>query len=216
MSDAPEERYRNTFLVSAMFNLNMVDTIGSGIRKMYNFQKERFFPLPEYEIEYDRITVTITGKVLDLEYARTLASKPNLTLEEIIMLDKVQKHKQLTPDEISILKRKKLIEGRKPNFFVSKFVTDAANEKAKYIRNITLDNNHYKKLVLELIKKYSKATREEIDELLMEKLSDVLSLDQRRNKIRNLLYSMHKKDKTIEYIGSGSKSIWVAVKKIPD
>jgi len=209
-NDAPEERYRNTFLVSAMFNLNMVDTIGSGIRKMYNFQRKRFFPLPEYEIEHDRIVVTITGKVLDLEYARTLARNPNLTLEEIMMLDKVQKKKELLSDEISILKKKKLIEGRKPNFFVAKSVADVTNEKAKYIRNIAFDNDHYKKMVLALIKKYGQATREEIDDLLIEKLSDVLSSEQKRNKIRNLLYTMHKKDNTLEYIGSGSKSIWKA------
>ena len=207
-NDAPEERYRNTFLATAMFNLNMVDTIGSGIRKMYDFQRKRFFPLPEYEITHDRIKVTITGKVLDLEYARTLARNPNLSLEEIIMLDKVQKRKKLLPNEILVLKKKKLIEGRKPNFFVAKFVADATKQKAKYIKNITFDNEHYKKMVLSFIKQYGQATREEIDDLLLEKLSDVLTPKQKRTKIRNLLYSMHKKDKTIEYFGKGSKSIW--------
>lgn len=44
--DAPEEHYRNKFLATAMFNLKMVDTAGGGIRKMFNFQRERFFPLP--------------------------------------------------------------------------------------------------------------------------------------------------------------------------
>lgn len=214
MSNAPEERYRNSFLATAMFNLNMVDTIGSGIRKMYNFQKERFFPLPEYDIQPERTIVTITGKVLDLEYARTLARNPDLTLEEIIMLDKVQKKKELTDNEILTLKKKKLIEGRKPNFFVAKSIADVTNEKAKYIRNIAFDNDHYKKLVLKYIKKYGKATREEIDDLLMDKLSDVLNDSQKRTKIRNLLYSMHKRDGTIKYVGSGSKSVWKAVDKI--
>lgn len=213
MNDAPEERYRNTFLANAMFNLNMVDTIGSGIRKMYNFQKERFFPLPEYEIFSDRIIVTITGKVIDLEYARTLAQNPDLTLEEIIMLDKVQKRKMLHTNEIKLLKKKKLIEGRSPNFFVAKSIAAVTKQKAKYIRNIAFDNDHYKNLVIALIGKYGQATREEIDELLIEKLSDVLSPEQKRNKIRNLLYSMHKKDKCIEYYGSGSKSIWKLLKK---
>lgn len=213
MNDAPEERYRNAFLANAMFNLNMVDTIGSGIRKMYNYQKERFFPLPEYEITNDRIIVTITGKVIDLDYARTLAKNPTLTLEEIIMLDKVQKHKKLLPHEIKLLKSKKLIEGRSPNFFVAKSIAEVTKEKAKYIRNIAFDNDHYKSLVIALIKKYGQATRQEIDELLLEKLSDVLSPEQKRNKIRNLLYSMHKKDKTIDYFGSGSKSIWKLLSK---
>lgn len=58
-SDAPESRYRNRFLTDAMVNLNMIDTIGSGIRKMFFIQKNRFFPLPEYELKDNRVQVTI-------------------------------------------------------------------------------------------------------------------------------------------------------------
>ena len=39
--DAPESRYRNNFLATAMVNLNMIDTIGSGIRKMFYIQKKK-------------------------------------------------------------------------------------------------------------------------------------------------------------------------------
>ena len=49
-ADAPESRYRNRFLAEAMVNLNMIDTIGSGIRKMFLIQKKRYFPMPEYEL----------------------------------------------------------------------------------------------------------------------------------------------------------------------
>ena len=41
--------YRNQFLANAMVNLNMIDTVGSGIKRIYNIQKEKFFPLPEYD-----------------------------------------------------------------------------------------------------------------------------------------------------------------------
>lgn len=50
-TDAPESGYRNRFLTDAMVNLNMIDTIGSGIRKMFLIQKKRFFPLPEYDLK---------------------------------------------------------------------------------------------------------------------------------------------------------------------
>jgi len=33
-----------------MVNLNVIDTIGSGIKKMFTKQKERFFPMPDYDI----------------------------------------------------------------------------------------------------------------------------------------------------------------------
>ena len=94
MDDAPEESYRNPFLAGAMFNLKMVDTAGGGIKKILNFQRARFFPMPEYDLSNDKVKVTVTGKILDLEFARVLARNPDLTLEEIIALDKIQKKKK--------------------------------------------------------------------------------------------------------------------------
>ena len=35
MRDAPPEVYPNRFLAEAMVNLNMIDTIGSGIKRMF-------------------------------------------------------------------------------------------------------------------------------------------------------------------------------------
>ena len=209
-NDAPEERYRNAFLVSAMFNLNMVDTIGSGIRKMYNYQKERFFPLPEYEIESDRIIVTITGKILDLEYARTLSRNPTLTLEEIIMLDKVQKKKELLPNEILVLKKKKLIEGRKPNFFVSAQIAQLSNKKAEYTKNKAFEKKWYLDLIVKSIKEHGSINRNDVDELLWDKLPNWMNETQKKNKIKNLLSEL-RKNKSIANIGSDRKSKWVII-----
>jgi ATP-dependent DNA helicase RecG len=60
IEDAPEEHYRNRFLATAMFNLKMVDTAGGGIRKLFLFQKARFFPLPDYDISDNRVKLTLT------------------------------------------------------------------------------------------------------------------------------------------------------------
>jgi ATP-dependent DNA helicase RecG len=57
---SPESVYRNKFLADAMVSLNMIDTIGSGILKMFQIQKDRFFPLPEYDISDNKVQVTIT------------------------------------------------------------------------------------------------------------------------------------------------------------
>ena len=43
--DAPPSYYRNKFLADAMVNLDMIDTIGSGIRRMFEKQRDRFFPI---------------------------------------------------------------------------------------------------------------------------------------------------------------------------
>jgi len=66
IADAPEPTYRNPFLVEAMINLNMIDAIGSGIKRMFNIQWRKFFPLPDYEFDHQKVKLTVTGKVLDL------------------------------------------------------------------------------------------------------------------------------------------------------
>jgi Predicted transcriptional regulator containing an HTH domain and an uncharacterized domain shared with the mammalian protein Schlafen len=91
ISDAPKPLHRNKFLADAMVNLNMIDFIGSGIKRMFLIQHEKFFPLPNYEFENRKVKVTFTGKVIDMNYAKKLASIPDLSLQEIILRDKVAK-----------------------------------------------------------------------------------------------------------------------------
>jgi ATP-dependent DNA helicase RecG len=56
--DAPLEIYRNPFLAEAMVSLNMIDTQGGGIKRMFQAQIKRFFPLPDYDLsEPDRVAV---------------------------------------------------------------------------------------------------------------------------------------------------------------
>jgi ATP-dependent DNA helicase RecG len=210
--DAPPERYRNPFLANAMVNLNMIDTIGSGIRKMFTLQRKRFFPLPDFDLsDPQRVAVRITGKVLDENYTRMLMSKTDLDLQDVIALDKVQKRLRLSEVEFRLLKSKGLVEGRRPNLFVAARVAAATGDKAAYIRNRALDKTHYMQLVVAFLRQYRKATREELDQLLLSKLSDALSAQQKRNKIRNLLQEM-RRDGTIRPTGPRKTAEWVLAK----
>src|SRR3989337_1775534 len=212
--DAPEENYRNRFLATAMFNLKMVDTVGGGIRKMFNYQRERFFPMPEYVLSEARVKVTVIGKVLDMEFAKVLARNPKLSLEQIIMLDKVQKKKVLSDTEIDHLRSKRLIEGRKPNFHVSSDVAARTNLQADYVKTRGLKDDHFKKLILEYLDKYKQASKEDIDKLLLDILPGVLDEQQRKNKIHNLVCAMSNKDKTIKNQGTNRYPKWVKLDKV--
>lgn len=204
LSDSPSEVYRNPFLVEAMKNLDMIETQGGGIRKVFNFQRERFFPMPEYDLSDGKVKVTIIGKVLDREFADILLRNPELDLEEIIMLDKVQKHKHLSNDEIKYLKRKGFIEGRKPNYFLSAKLLESIDDdmlKTQYISNRSFDDEHFKKMILEYIAQFGSAKRSAIDTLIIPKLSIVLNDEQKKRKVGNLLTALRKKGKikTIKY-----------------
>lgn len=51
--------------------------------------------------------------------------------------------------------------------------------------------------------------RQDIDNLLIDKISDALNVDQKRTKIKNLLFEMSHKDKRIKNIGTKKKPTWV-------
>ncbi|MCQ2271929.1 MAG: putative DNA binding domain-containing protein [Bacteroidales bacterium] len=204
INDAPEEHYRNRFLATAMVELGMVDTIGSGIRRMFNKQRERLFPMPDYEFSDDRVKVTIIGKVVDIDYAMLLTRDKTLTLLDIEMLSRLQTNRPLSDEEIAYLRKRKLIEGRKNALFFAKSVAKATGQKAEYTRNKGFDDNYYKDLILKALDQHVTMSRPEIDTLLMTKLPEALTDKQKVSKIGNLLTSLRKADKIV----FGEKKLW--------
>ena len=130
-------------------------------------RRQRNFPMPDYDLsERDRVKVRIIGKVIDEKYTRMLMARTDLDLWDVIALDKVQKGKPISDEEFRSLKAKKLVEGRRPNLFVSAEVAAATETKADYIKKRAFDKEHYKKMVVAYLKKFGEAKREDIDKLL--------------------------------------------------
>ena len=204
LNDTPEEVYRNPFLVEAMKNLDMIETQGGGIRKIFNFQKQRFFPLPDYTFEDNKVKVTITGKILDENFARIIIKNSNLALEEIILLDKVQKHKEVSEAEFKYLKKARYIEGRRPNFYLSHNIIESTNDEnlqAEYLANRSFDDSHFKEMIIECLKKWGKTKRDKIDNLIIPKLSTALSDEKKKNKVTNYLSALRIEGKIVNTPG---------------
>ena len=208
IEDAPEESYRNGFLATAMFNLKMVDTAGGGIKRIFNFQRARFFPLPDYDLSNEKVKMSLSGKILDMDYARLLAQNKDLTLEEIMMLDKVQKKQSLTRDEEKHLKSKRLIEGRKPNFFIGLRVAQKTGQKADYTKTKGFDKQYYLDLIIKAIKEHKDLSRKDVDELLWSKLPDWTTDKQKKTKINHLLSELRRNEMIVNK-GSYGKPKWV-------
>lgn len=192
MSDAPESQYRNAFLANAMVNLNMIDTIGSGIKRMYMIQRKKFFPLPEYTISKDAVKVVINGKILDPSYASKLAHMPELSLHEIILLDKVQKHKDLSAQEIRELKSKGLLEGKYRKFHISSHVAGKTGQKSEYMRLKGIDDEYIKKMIIDYLIKFVSGRKVDFENILIDKLPDVLDIAQKKDKIKNILQRLRR------------------------
>ena len=197
LQDAPEARYRNPFLVNAMVNLNMMDTIGSGIKKMYQIQYNRFFPLPDYDLADDKVRVKFTGKVLDQEYAKQLATVDNLELHDIIALDKVQKGQPINENEAEMLRKKSLIEGRKNSYTITADVAKHTDQQAQYMQMRGLDDMHYQSLIIEYLNTFERGRLADFDKMLANKLPQILDEKQRKNRVRNLLQKMRLEGKLI-------------------
>lgn len=209
--DAPLEIYRNPYLAEAMVNLNMIDTQGGGIKRMFMKQRQRFFPMPDYDLSQpERVMVTLRGRILDERYTRLLMAQTDLDLGTIILLDKVQKGQRIGADEAKRLKVAKLAEGRYPNLIIAGRVAAATGEKARHIRNRGFDSQYYRDLVVALVREHQPVSREDIDKLLLDKLPEVLTGEQKLNRIHNLLRQLAEA-RIIANVGSRRWPKWVLV-----
>mgnify|MGYP001025036644 CR=1 FL=1 len=202
-------RYRNPFLAQAMAELNMIDTMGYGIHAMYALQAKRYLPMPDYDLsEPGVVRLTIYGGVVDPAYTRLLIQKTDLPLTDVLALDRVQKRLPIPDESIRRLKRAGLIEGRKPHLHVSASVAQATGKMADYIRTRAQDDAFYTKLVTDYLRKFGEASRADINKLLLDKLSDALSPEQKQAKIGNLLTKLRRQG-VILNTGSRGKPKWV-------
>lgn len=209
---SPPEHYRNQWLINGMIRLRMIDQLGSGIRRMFDKQRERFFPLPDFVLEptvqgLPRVEVSITRQLLDMKYTRMLMKRADLTLAQVVLLDRVQKQRSLLPAAAKKMKTLKLIEGRAPNYLISSKVAEWTGQKARYIHERGMNDKYYQDMVLQYLKKYGQASRQELDDLLLTKLPEVLDAVQKINKIRNLQQAMRRSG-LIERTGPRGAPVW--------
>jgi ATP-dependent DNA helicase RecG len=207
--DAPQLHYRNPFLADAMVELNMIDTQGGGIKRMFETQRRRSFPLPDYDLETGgQVSVSISGRILDERYTRLLMEQSGLTLPQVMLLDRVQKGRPIERDEHKRLKAAGLVEGRYPNVIVSGTVARATGDVARHIRDRGLDKRYYLDLILALLNQHGPVGRREVDELLLPKLPDRLSPMQKRRRVHNLLQELRRSGQ-VANLGSRTDPKWV-------
>ena len=208
-SERSPEQYRNPCLTQAMVALKLIDTIGSGIRRMYTEQRKRFFPLPDYVIDRaeQRVEVRITGRILDERYTHVLLQQPGLSLMEVFLLDKVQKRQAITADEAKGLRARKLIEGRAPKHHVSAAVATAIGEEAQYLLDKGFEKDFYVTWVLKRLK-MGDCKRSDLERVLLGKLPDVLDDVQKRNRLKNLLADMSRRELISAEGTRGPAAVW--------
>ena len=207
------KRYRNPFLAKAMDNVKMVDSKGYGIHNMFLRQKERYLPMPDYKGSDDsRVVMHLPGTVLDEKYSIMLLENSNINLTEAVLLDQVQKGILPNDNAIAMLRKKHLIEGRKPRLFVAKQLAQNTGTKVEYSKHKGLEVKSCESLLLTTLKEHGKLSRTEIDSLLWNVVSDQLDDKQKKSKIGNILTNLRKR-KLIENETVGNYSKWSLVRE---
>ncbi len=202
--------YRNQLLAESMAAFHMIDTATLGIRRAYNIQKAKYFPMPDYNVSSGtQVEVTIYGKTLNDSYMHILYDHQDLDLQTVFLLDRIQKGLSIEKEDVDRLRSQKLVEGRLTSLYLSASAAKSIDESTSYIKNKGFDDKYYKDLIIEYIKQYGKAKKKDIRELLWDKLPDVLSDVQKENKIRNMLTMLKKQGIIDKDSENQQKSNWI-------
>ena len=188
----------------------MIDTATLGIRRAYNIQKAKYFPMPDYNVSSGtQVEVTIYGKTLNDSYMHILYDHQDLDLQTVFLLDRIQKGLPVEKEDVDRLRGQKLVEGRLTSLYLSASAAKSIDESTAYIKNKGFDDKYYKDLIVEYLKQYKKAKKKDIRELLWDKLPDALSDKQKEYKIGNLL-AVLKKNNIIDTDSTNQqRSYWV-------
>ena len=204
--------YRNPALVKAMVNIKMIDTQGYGIHKMFQSQKNRYLPMPDYDLSTsNEVILNLPGTIIDVNYSLMLMENQSLTLTDAVLLDQVQKGHPISSEAVAMLRKRKLIEGRLPHIFVSKTIAQATDQKVEYSKHKGLEFKKCKTLLLEVLEDHQSLSREEIDRLWWDLLPDTLSDKQKKAKVGNMLTKIREEGVIINKT-QGNSSMWSLVK----
>ena len=205
--------YRNQLLAESMVMFKMIDTESTGIRRVFTIQREKFFPLPDYDLsEQNKVEVCIYGKELNEKFKYLLYENENLDLTTVYLLDQVQKGKRISKEAAAHLRKYNLVEGRVTNLFLSAPLAKTTEEKADYIKLKGFDNKYYQDMIVDYLQKFEQANKDDFRKLLLDKFPDGLSDKQKDRKILTLLTALKRKGVITTDSDNKQISHWILVK----
>lgn len=190
----PQRHFRNECLCRAMVNFNMIDTVSRGIKKMFNEQWRRHFPMPDYEIDATNkeVGVKIYGNSINEKYTKLLKENDTLTLEDCILLDAVQKGHRISADNVVALLERGLLEGDVSEYHISLDVAKKTRQLPEYTRNKGLDKSKIQQMILQYLQNAGStgAKRDAIFDYLKEVLPQNKTHEQQERMLGNILSEM--------------------------
>ncbi|MCQ2344949.1 MAG: putative DNA binding domain-containing protein [Paludibacteraceae bacterium] len=190
----PQRHYRNECLCNAMVNFNMIDIVGRGIRKIFNQQWERRFPMPDYEIDAAKkeVAVRLYGNAINEKYTRLLKENKDLSFEDCLLLDAVQKGHQLNEVDAQNLLSRGLVEVQGDQYYISLDVARKTKQVPEYTKSKGLEKQKLIQMILQYLKNAGDegSKRDGIYEYLKDVLPQNKTREQQLRMLGDLLNSM--------------------------
>ena len=193
-NEEPQAYFRNECLCRAMVDFNMIDTVSRGIKKMFNEQWRRHFPMPDYEIDAKnrKVSVRIYGNEINEQYTNLLKTDNSLTLWDCISLDAIQKGRTIHEDIAHDLLNRGLIEGEAPNYTISLGIAKATRQLQGYTKQKGLDKEKIKQMILQYLKNAGTdgAKRDSIYEYVKDVMPQVKTHEQQLRLLGDILSAL--------------------------
>jgi ATP-dependent DNA helicase RecG len=190
----PQRYFRNECLCRAMVNFNMIDTVSRGIKKMFNEQWKRHFPMPDYEIDAlnKEVGVKIYGNTINEKYTELLKKNNTLTLEDCILLDAVQKRHRISEKDVVALLNRGLLEGDTSEYNISLDIAKKTRQLPYYTHNRGLDKAKLQHMILQYLQNAGSvgAKRDAIFDYLRDVLPRNKTPEQQERMVGNILAEM--------------------------
>lgn len=190
----PQRYFRNECLCRAMVNFNMIDTVSRGIKKMFNEQWKRHFPMPDYEIDAlnKEVGVKIYGNTINEKYTELLKENNTLTLEDCILLDAVQKRHRISEKDVVALLNRGLLEGDTSEYNISLDIAKKTRQLPYYTHNRGLDKAKLQHMILQYLQNVGSvgAKRDAIFDYLRDVLPRNKTPEQQERMVGNILAEM--------------------------
>ena len=136
--------------------------------------------------------------------------KLDLALDDIILLDILQKNGQISKEAADNLRKKKLIEEWYSKVYPAENIAISTEKLDEYMDNKAYDDAFYIQKILEFLHRKGQACRQDVTQLIKKHLSPLLTDEQKDKKIGNLLSTkMSSKLHFVTNIGTRKTPSWV-------
>ncbi|MCQ2079210.1 MAG: putative DNA binding domain-containing protein [archaeon] len=128
LSENSASLYRNKLIADTLYRLSLVDSVGMGIKRIYNSQIKRAFPLPDYTFDEFGVCLKITGHSIDDAVTRIVHFNDDLSMKELLALDRYQKHRKLSAEDVEQLRHVQRVSKHGDEIDLQEFLSRSTKE----------------------------------------------------------------------------------------